>query len=58
MLAIKPDLIDVHLHLADAYRQMGDNKNAIKSLEKYMTLVDDVVIKAEIQNYINQLKNS
>ncbi|HRG51310.1 MAG TPA: tetratricopeptide repeat protein [Bacteroidia bacterium] len=58
VLEIKPDLIDVHLHLADAYRQMGDTKNAIKSLEKYMTLVDDVVIKAEIQNYINQLKNS
>lgn len=58
VLVIKPDLIDVHLHLADAYRQMGDTKNAIKSLEKYMMLVDDVAIKAEIQNYINQLKNS
>ena len=58
VLQIKPDLIDVHLHLADAYRQMGDTKNAIKCLEKYMTLVDDISIKTEIQNYINQLKNS
>ena len=58
VLVIKPDLIDVHLHLADAYKQMGDTTNAIKSLEKYMTLVEDVAIKAEIQNYINRLKNS
>jgi|SRR3954468_88 len=58
VLAIKPDLIDVHLHLAEAYRQKGDKKNAIKSLEKYITLVNDVDIKTEIQNYINQLKNS
>jgi tetratricopeptide (TPR) repeat protein len=58
VLAVRPDLIDVYLHMADAYRQMGDTQNAIKSLEKYITLVDDVLIKTEIQNYINQLKNS
>jgi tetratricopeptide (TPR) repeat protein len=58
VLIIKPDLIEVYLHLADAYKQKGDKENAIKSLEKYRSLVDDVVIKTEIQNYINQLKNS
>ena len=58
VLKIKPDLIDVHLHLADAYKEKGDIPNAIKSLEKYLSLVDDVVIKTEIQNYINKLKNS
>lgn len=58
VLKIKPDLIEVHLHLADAYKQQGDIQNAIKCLEKYLSLVDDVVIKTEIQNYINKLKNS
>lgn len=58
VLQIKPDLIDVHLHLADAYKEKGDTQNAIKSLEKYLSLVDDITIKAEIQNYINKLKNS
>jgi tetratricopeptide (TPR) repeat protein len=57
-LTINPELIDVYLHLADAYKQKGDIPNAIKSLEKYLSLVDDVVIKTEIQNYINKLKNS
>lgn len=58
VLKIKPDLIEVYLHLADAYKQQGDTQNAIRCLEKYLSLVDDVVIKTEIQNYINKLKNS
>jgi tetratricopeptide (TPR) repeat protein len=58
VLKIKPDFIEAYLHLADAYKQKGDTENAIKSLEKYITLVDDVTIKTEVQNYINQLKNS
>ena len=44
--------------MADAYKQMGDRKNAIVNLEKYLHLVDDVVVKTEVQNYINKLKNS
>lgn len=58
VLKIKPDLIDVYLHLADAYKEKGDTTNAIKSLEAYLSLVDDVLIKTEIQNYINKLKNT
>ena len=58
VLKIKPELIEMYLHLADAYKQQGDTQNAIKCLEKYLSLVDDVVIKTEIQNYINKLKNS
>ncbi len=58
VLKIKPDFIEAYLHLADAYKQKGDNANAIKSLEKYLMLVDDASIKTEVQNYINQLKNS
>ena len=51
-------LADIIRHLADAYQQKGDKAKAIESLEKYITLVDDVSIKAEIQDYINKLKNS
>jgi tetratricopeptide (TPR) repeat protein len=58
VLKIQPDFIEAYLHLADAYKQKGDTPNAIKSLEKYLTLTDDVTIKTEVQNYINQLKNS
>ncbi len=56
VLKIKPDFIEAYLHLADAYEQKGDKVKAIESLEKYITLVDDITIKTEIQNYINKLK--
>jgi len=58
VLKIKPDFIEAHLHLADAYEQKGDKANAIKSLETYKSLVDDASIKTEVQDYINKLKNS
>lgn len=58
VLKIQPDFIEAYLHLADAYQQKGDKAKAIESLEKYITLVDDVSIKSEIQDYINKLKNS
>lgn len=55
VLKIQPDFIEAHLHLADAYQQKGDKKNAIRSLEKYRDLVDDITIKTEVQDYINKL---
>jgi tetratricopeptide (TPR) repeat protein len=55
VLKIQPDFIEAYLHLADAYEQKGDKANAIKSLEKYKNLVDDVTIKTEVQDYINKL---
>ena len=58
VLKIQPDFIEAYLHLADAYEQKGDKVNAIESLEKYKSLVDDVTIKTEVQDYINKLKNS
>lgn len=58
VLKIQPDFIEAHLHLADAYERKGDKQAAIESLTTYMNLVDDVTIKAEIQNYINQLSGA
>lgn len=55
VLKIKPDFIEAYLHLADAYEQKGDKAKAIENLEKYNSLVDDVTIKTEVQNYIKKL---
>jgi tetratricopeptide (TPR) repeat protein len=57
VLKIKPEFIEAYLHLADAYEQKGDKPKAIESLEKYITLTDDVTIKTEVQNYIDKLKH-
>ena len=58
VLKIQPDFIEAYLHLADAYQQKGDKAKAIESLEKYISLVDDVTIKTEVKEYVNKLKNS
>lgn len=55
VLKIEPEFIEAYLHLADAYQQKGDKAKAIESLKKYVTLVDDVTIKTEVQDYINKL---
>ncbi len=55
VLKIQPDFVEAYLHLADAYEQKGDKQGAIESLKSYMSKTDDVTIKAEVQNYINQL---
>ncbi len=55
VLRIQPDFIEAYLHLADAYQQMGNKEKAIESLKKYVSLVDDVTIKTEVQEYINKL---
>jgi len=55
VLKIDPGYIEAYLHLADAYENKGDKPGAIESLEKYLSLVDDVTIKTEVKNYINKL---
>ncbi len=55
ILKIQPDFIEAYLHLADAYERKGDKEAAIESLTRYMNQVDDITIKTEVQNYINQL---
>ena len=55
VLILQPDFIEAYLHLADAYEQKGDTLKTIESLEKYISLIDDVTIKSEVQNYINKL---
>lgn len=55
VLKIQPDFIEAYLHLADAYQQKGDKAKAIESLKKYISLIDDITIKTEVQDYINKL---
>jgi tetratricopeptide (TPR) repeat protein len=58
VLNIDPTFLEAYLHIADAFEQMGNRPEAIKNLEKYVSKVDDITIKTEVQNYINKLKIS
>jgi tetratricopeptide (TPR) repeat protein len=58
VLKIDPAYVEAYLFLADAYERTGNKQKAIETLEKYVTLVDDVTIKNEVNTYINKLKQS
>lgn len=58
VLRIDSTYIEAYLHLADAFENMNEKKQAIRSLEKYLRLVNDPTIRTEVQNYINKLSNS
>ncbi len=55
---VKPDLIEVYLYIADTYEKMGNKPQAIKNLEMYKSRLSDPVLVADVDRYINELKNS
>lgn len=58
VLQIDSNYIEAYLHLADAYEQLGETEKTINMLEKYSAKTADVTARAEINKYINQLKQS
>ena len=58
VLELDPQNIEIYLYLAHAFDQAGNKQGTIQSLEKYASLTDDLTVKAEIQETINQLKNT
>jgi tetratricopeptide (TPR) repeat protein len=55
ILQIDSTYIEAYLHLADAYENLNKKELAIRSLEKYLSLIDDATIRTEVKNYINKL---
>ena len=45
------------LALAEAYRALGKKEEAIRALESCKLLVEDADFRAQIDSYINQIKN-
>jgi tetratricopeptide (TPR) repeat protein len=58
VLKLQPDYSEVYWYLADAYTQKGDKAKTIESLEKYVAATKDIVLKKEVQGYINKLKTN
>ena len=53
-----PTNAEAFFHLAEAYRALGRKDDAIKALEQCKLLVKDPDFAAQIDSYINQIKNS
>jgi tetratricopeptide (TPR) repeat protein len=58
ILVMHPDYIEAYLYLGQTYAAKGEKGRAIEILEKYKGLNKDETINAEVQGYINELKNS
>lgn len=48
--------IEAYLHLADCFVQTGANDSAVVMLQKYAARVPDLMVRAEVNKYIEQLK--
>lgn len=57
LVKIDPNNAEAYFHLAEAYRALGRKDDAIKALETCKSLVKDEDFRAQIDSYINQIKN-
>lgn len=57
ILKIDPSYIDAYLYLGDVYESKGEKDKAIESYQKYKASVKDPRIVADIDKYIEKLKN-
>jgi tetratricopeptide (TPR) repeat protein len=58
VLELKPSLISAHLYLGQIYQQIGQKSKALESLQKYKDLNSDPLIRAEVDKYLQELKNT
>jgi tetratricopeptide (TPR) repeat protein len=58
LVKMDPKNAEAYFHLAEAYRALGRKDDAIKTLEHCKSLVHDEDFNAQIDSYINQIKNS
>lgn len=58
ILRIKPDYIQAYIYLGQIYADMGKKEQAIEMLELYMKKSNDKVINQQVEQFINELKNT
>ena len=57
VIKLDPTNAEAYFHLAEAYRAVGKKDDAIKSLEQCKKLVKDPAFSAQIDSYIQKIKN-
>ena len=58
ILRIKPDYIQAYIYLGQIYADMGKKEQAIEMLELYMKKSNDFTINQQVEQFINELKNT
>jgi tetratricopeptide (TPR) repeat protein len=58
VLKIDPHHLDAYLYLGDVHESKGEKDKAIEYYQKYMSFIDDPLIKEDVERYIEKLKLS
>lgn len=58
VIKMRPDVVVAYLYMGQAYQQSGNISEAVSSLEKYKSEINDPALRDEVQKYIDQLKKS
>ncbi len=58
VISLDPENSEAYFYLAEAYNSLGRKEEAIQTFEKCKKLINDPGFSAEIDNYIQKIKNS
>jgi cytochrome c-type biogenesis protein CcmH/NrfG len=57
VLSIDPQNAEAYIYLTDAYLSQEKIEKGVETLEKYKSLVDDPLVKKQVDDYIKEIKN-
>ena len=57
VLNIDPKNAEAYIYLTDIYLSQENIEKGIETLEKYKTLVNDPLVKQQVDDYIKEIKN-
>lgn len=58
VLQIDPKNAEAYIYLTDVYLSQDKREKGIETLEKYKTMVDDPLVKQQVDDYINDIKTN
>ena len=57
VLSIDPNNAEAYIYLTDVYLSQNKVEEGIKTLEKYKSMVEDPLVKKQVEDYITEIKN-
>jgi len=57
VLSIDPQNSEAYIYLTDAYLSQENVEKGIETLEKYRSLVEDPIVRKQVEDYINDIRN-
>lgn len=58
VLQIDPRNAEAYIYLTDVYLSQDKREKGIETLEKYKTMIDDPLVKQQVDEYINDIKTN